>query len=521
MRTIATAAAAVAAVTAVSRLVGFGRVAVLSHTVGTSCVGDTYQAANAIPNVVFEVVAGGALASLVVPVLAGVVAAGDRETASRTASALLTWTVALLAPVSLLGIVLAPLLMRALVGADPRCGRPMLDVGARMLVVFLPQVVLYGVGLVLAGILQAHRRFLGPALAPLLSSVVVVTAYLLYAAQGSVGQGRSALDRLPRAQELTLSLGTTAGVAVLSLGLLVPVSRCGLRLRPTWQFPPGVAPRVRRLAAAGIAGLAAQQVALVVALRLAAHGSEGSVVVFQVATALFLLPWAVLAVPLATTAFPTLTAHAAAGETAAYAEVARRSLSAVVLAMLAGAALLIAAAEPAARLLAAGVPGPERVDVLMRGTLAFAPGLVGYGVLASVGRALYARGDGHTPAVATVIGWLVVAGLDVLLVAATDMDRVTALGLGNTGGMTVAGLLLIGGLRRATPDALHGVAATAAAGLVAAAIAVGVASFVPSAGRSAGADVVSGLLAVAVVAVCFLGALRLVRPDALRLLRDV
>jgi putative peptidoglycan lipid II flippase len=516
MRTIATVTAAVAAVTAVSRVVGFGRVAVFSHTVGTSCVGDTYQAANAIPNVVFEVVAGGALASLVVPVLAGVVAAGDRETASRTASALLTWTVALLAPVSLLGMGLAPLLMRALVGADPRCGRPTLDVGARMLVVFLPQVVLYGVGLVLAGILQAHRRFLGPALAPLLSSLVVITAYLLYAAQG-----RSALDRLPRAQELTLSLGTTAGVAVLSLGLLVPVSRCGLRLRPTWQFPPGVALRVRRLAAAGLAGLAAQQVALVVALRLAAHGSEGSVVVFQVATALFLLPWAVLAVPLATTAFPTLTAHAAAGETAAYAEVARRSLSAVVLVMLAGAALLIAAAEPAARLLAAGVPGPERVDVLMRGTFAFAPGLVGYGVLASVGRALYARGDGRTPAVATVIGWLVVAGLDVLLVAATDMDRVTALGLGNTGGMTVAGVLLLGGLRRATPDALHGVAATAAAGLVAAAIAVGVASFVPSAGRSAGADVVSGLLAVAVVAVCFLGVLRLVRPDALRLLRDV
>jgi putative peptidoglycan lipid II flippase len=120
-----------------------------------------------------------------------------------------------------------------------------------------------------------------------------------------------------------------------------------------------------------------------------------------------------------------------------------------------------------------------------------------------------------------VIGWIVVAGLDVLLVAATDMDRVTALGLGNTGGMTVAGVLLLGGLRRATPDALQGVAATAAAGLVAAAIAVGMASLVPSAGRSAAADVVSGLLIAAVVAVSFLGALRLIRPDALRLLRDV
>jgi putative peptidoglycan lipid II flippase len=132
-------------VTIASRVVGFGRVAVLSHAVGTSCVGDTYQAANSVPNVVFEVVAGGALASLVVPVLAGAVAAGDRDTASRTASALLTWTLTVLAPVALLGMLLAPVLMHALVGTHPQCGGPMRDVGARMLVVFMPQVLLYGV----------------------------------------------------------------------------------------------------------------------------------------------------------------------------------------------------------------------------------------------------------------------------------------------------------------------------------------------------------------------------------------
>ena len=87
------AAGGIALVTVAARVVGFGRVAVLSRTLGTSCVGDIYPPANAVPNVVFEVVAGGALAALVVPVLAGAVAAGDRATASRTASALLTWTV--------------------------------------------------------------------------------------------------------------------------------------------------------------------------------------------------------------------------------------------------------------------------------------------------------------------------------------------------------------------------------------------------------------------------------------------
>jgi putative peptidoglycan lipid II flippase len=515
-RTLLAAAAGVAAVTVVSRVVGFGRVAVLSHAVGTSCVGDTYQAANAIPNVVFEVVAGGALASLVVPVLAGAAAAGDRDTASRTASALLTWTVAILTPTALLGMLFAPFLMRALVGDHPRCGRPMIDVGGRMLLVFLPQVVLYGVGIVLAGVLHAHRRFLGPALAPLLSSLVVITAYLLYAAEGA-----SPLDRLSRQQELTLSVGTTLGVAVLSLGLLVPVGACGLRLRPTWEFPPGVGQRVRRLALAGVAGLMAQQLALVVALRLAAHGSEGSIVVFQVATALFLLPWAVLAVPIATTAFPVLTVHAGAGEEGQYAETGRRSLTLVLVTMLGGAALLIAVAEPAAHLLAAGVPGPESVTALTRSTIAFAPGLVGYGLLALVGRALYARGDGRTPAAATVVGWLVVAGLDVLLVSTTDLDRVVVLGLGNTGGMTVAGVLLLAGLRRAAPEAVRGSIRTTAAGLVAGSLAVAAAQAVPSVGTAAAGALVTGLLLAFVTAAVFLGLLRVLDPGAVRVLRDV
>jgi putative peptidoglycan lipid II flippase len=515
-RTLASAAAGVAVVTIASRVVGFGRIAVLSHTVGTSCVGDTYQAANSIPNVVFEVVAGGALASLVVPVLAGAVAAGDRDTADRTASALLTWTVAVLAPVALLGMLLAPVLMRALVGNDPECGTPMNDVGARMLVVFMPQVVLYGVGIVYAGILQAHSRFLGPALAPLLSSAVVITAYVLYAAQGA-----TSLDHLSRSQELTLSVGTTLGVAVLSLGLLVPARHCDLRLRPTWQFPPGVARRVRGLAVAGIAGLLAQQLALVVALRLAAHGAEGSVVVFQVATAVFLLPWAVLAVPVATTAFPRLTASAESGQEDAYADVAGRSVSAVTIAMLGGIAVLVAVAEPIARLLVAGVPGPDNVRGLADAVVAFAPGLLGYGFVALVGRALYARGQGRAVALATVAGWLVVAGLDVVLVAGSDLDRVTALGLGNTGGMTVAGVLLVLGLRRVSPQSLQGCARTALVAVAAAGLAIAAAAPLPDMGTSVTRSVLAAVVLAAISGGVFLAVVRLLRPQALRELRDV
>ena len=469
------AAAGIALVTVAARVVGFGRTAVLSRTLGTSCVGDVYSAVNAVPNVVFEVVAGGALASVVVPVLAGAVATGDREGASRTASALLSWTVVVLLPVVLLGMLAAPLVVRALLGSDPSCAQAV-DTGTRMLVVFLPQVLLYGIAVVLTGVLQAHRRFLGPALAPLLSSVVVIGAYLLYAARGRV----DTVAELSRVQELVLSLGTTLGVAVLALSLLVPLRRCGLRLRPSLRFPDGVTARVRRLAAAGVAGLAAQQVALVVALRLALDGAPGSVVVFGVATALFLLPWAVLAVPVATSAFPTLSASAAAGESEQYAAVAGRSLRAVLLAMSVAAAVLAAVAAPVARLLVEGAPGVESSQVLARSVLAFAPGLLGYGLLALLGRALYARGDARTPGAATVAGWLVVAAADLLLVQALpDADRVVLLGVGNTVGVSVAGVLLLAGLRRVAPSALAGAGRTAAAGATGAVLGLTAASLVP------------------------------------------
>ncbi len=507
------AAAGVAGLTVLARAAGFGRVGVLSRTLGTSCVGSTYQAVNSLPNVVFEVAAGGALASVVVPLLAGAVERGDREQASRTASALLTWTVLLLVPVAVLGALVARPLVRLLLGDDPVCAGAV-DVGSRLLVVFLPQVVLYGVGIVLAGVLQAHRRFLGPALAPLLSSLVVVGCYLLYAAQGRTAD----LGGLTRSQELTLSVGTTLGVAALSLSLLVPLRRTGLRLRPLLRFPDGVAARARALAGGGVAGLVAQQLALLVALRLAGRGGEGDVVVLAVATAVFTLPWAVLAVPVATTVFPVL----AAAEADRYAEVAARALRVVLVLTLGGAAVLVVVAGPAARVLVLGAPGVDSTAALADAVRAFSPGLVGYGLVALLSRALFARGDARTPAVATVAGWVVVAVADVVLVAGTGLPRVAALGLGNSLGMTVAGALLLRGLARTAPGALHGAARAAGAATAGAALAVGAGLALPVP-RDAGAvpSVGTCVLLAVVCAAVHLGTVRLLDPSGARELTAV
>jgi putative peptidoglycan lipid II flippase len=501
-RRVAGAAALIAAITIAARLGGFGRTVVFLRTVGLGCVGGTYQAANTVPNILFEIVAGGALASLVVPLLAAGAAGGDRDAVKRTASALLTWTVLVLAPVAALTAALARPIVAALLGAST-CGPAAVDLGSRMLLVFAPQIVLYGIGIVLVGVLQSHERFAGPALAPLLSSLTVIAVYLVYRL---VTGGDPGLGGLSRPAELTLSVGTTVGVAVLSLSLLVPLRRTGLRLAPTLRFPPGAARRARRLAGAGIAVVGAQQVSVAVAVRLANDGVPPSAyVVYTTAMTVFLLPWAVLAVPLATSAFPRLAALHGGGDAPGYRRLAAGSTRAVLVVTLVGGALMVAVAEPVARVLVQGAGAASDVAALAGGIAAFAPGLVGYGLVALLSRALYAAGEARAAAAAQVLGWLVVVGAAVALAAGLpDRDRVVALALANSIGTLVAAAALLAVLaRQAGTGVLAGLGRTAAVGVLAAGLAAAAGRLLADAwsGGGIGAALVQACAVAAVVLV--------------------
>ena len=448
---VAGAAALIAVLTLLARLAGFGRTLVFTNTVGADSTGDTYQAANTVPNIVFEVVAGGALASLVVPMLAGGIAAGNSDQVRRTASALLGWTLLVLTPLAVAIALLAEPIARLLLGSGDEAE---VALAARFLVVFAPQVVLYGIGIVLAGVLQAHRRFAGPAIAPLLSSLVVAGAYLTFAAIG----GAPDVDDLSRPAELVLGVGTTLGVVALSLCLLVPLRGLRLGLRPSLRFPVGAAPRVRRLALAGVLTLAGQQLVAAVAIRLAADGPDGTQVVYAAGLTLFLVPWAALAVPLATSAYPGLAERADTGDEPGF----RRALAPVAVLVVAAAAvaagLLVAVAGPMARIFLATQPDPV-VAALRDTIIAFAPGLPGYALVALLTRALYARGLWRAPTVCVVGGWLLAVVTDVVLARALPLeDRGLALGAGHSVGVTVAGLgLLVVVARTAGRDALDGV----------------------------------------------------------------
>jgi len=416
---------------------------------------------------------------------AGTDQAGTTET-SQIASALLTWTVLLLTPISVLIAVTAGPLVSVLLSGAPGCPRAaIVAVSTRMLAVFAPQIVLYGLAVVLYGILQAHNRFTAPALAPVLSSLVVIGAYIAFVPLGGGYQNR--LSTLPWPAELMLSVGTTVGVAALALTALGPALRLRLRLRPALRFPDGVAVRVRGLAAVGIAALVAQDASVVAVIVLAnSHDGQGGLVLYNYGWQMFFMPYAVLAVPIATSAFPLLSARTGAS----FDDTAASSTRAVMLVSWLGAALLAGAAVPASRLFA----GHFAASQLALTFAAFAPGLVGYGLTANLSRVLFACGRSRAAALGLVGGWLLVIAADVVAVELVSARWVVpVLGLGNTIGLTVSGVALLGvvgrargraALRGAGRAAVAGLAGAVAGGAAGAAVsaALPVSGFLPNAG---------------------------------------
>lgn len=510
-RGIAGAAALIAVLTVASRILGFARNVVFTLTVGPTQLGDIYLAANTVPNIVFEIVAGGALASLVVPLLAGPIAAGDRQAVRAVASALLTWTVALLIPLSILLALLAGPVIGLLAPAATEAQQ---DAGAQMLRIFAPQLPLYGIGIVLTGVLQAHRRFAWPVIAPLLSSVTVIATYVVFA---RVAGSRPELGSVQTGQITLLAAGTTLGVVVLSLCLLFPVSRLGIGIRPTARMPVQQRRMAVSLGAAGAATVVAQQVALLVVIRLALAASEGANTIYNLAQTFYLLPWAVLAVPVATAAYPAIATAHATGDAVRLRQTVSRTGRAVVLLSCLGAAGLVAIAQPVGSLMM--VDDPAQANSLAWAIIGFAPGLIGYGLAALHQRTLYSVGAQRFAAVGIGLGWMVTA-LSAFGFSALLDERPLALALANSLGMTVLGMALaIGVARKSGGAALGGLSKVAAVGIIGA-VAAALAALAALAATPEGWPLIwQGMLSGSVALLVFLGTCAVLDRSLLRTLR--
>jgi putative peptidoglycan lipid II flippase len=462
----ARAAAGMGAVTAVSRSLGFVRVLVVTAVLGTTSLGDAFQSANSVSNVLFELLAAGALSAVLVPTFVQLLDRDDEPGAERVAGGVLGIALAVLGPVTLVGVVAAPLLARVLtIGVDSDVAAAQQDLVTFLLRFFLPQVLLYAAGTIITAVLYAKRRFAITAAAPIGNTVVMIACLIMFRVVAGPDPG---LD-LTTGEKLLLVAAGTGGVLAFVGVLLGAGAASGFRLRPRWPGRDSQVAAVLRHSGWGVVLHTGGGLLLGAAIVTAA-GVVGGVVAYQVGWVIFLAPYAVLAQPIHTAILPEMVTEARDAGLRQVAASLRWALERMALLVLPATAAMIALASPALRVVEFGQTDGQLLAAAVAG---LAVGLYAYSAFLLLARGYYALGDSRTPGVVSLVSAAV--GVVVMVVSAALVDgtaRIVLLGLGHSIAYTVGAGVLVVGLTRRTGASLRP-AALGRIGLVSAVAGVG------------------------------------------------
>ena len=429
--------------TAASRGIGFGRVWVVAAVLGTTYLGNTYQSSNSVSNILFELVAAGALSAVLVPTFAEHFRQDDQAEAERLASGVLGFALVVMGVVTVVGLIFAPAIARLLSAGNSNHAieQQQVALSTFLLRFMIPQVLLYAVGTVATAVLYAQRRFVITAIAPIANTVVIVTVMLVFRAM----HGDSPSLDLTLAEKLVLGIGATLGVIGFTGVPFVAVLRSGFRLRPQ----VGAMDRKLRHLLVLSAWVALQPDVAVLLLAAMVMGNQvaGGVIAYQFCMVAFLAPYAILAQPIHTTILPELSHDVADDDMGAFAERLRWGLDGMVITLVPVAAAFVALARPAMDVIA---PSNADVELFAAVLASLGIGLFTYGTFLLLARACYALDDSRTPAL--VAGGCALLGAAVMVVgglnAESDAAKVAFLGLGHASAYFVGTLVLGGILRR-------------------------------------------------------------------------
>lgn len=452
----------------VARVLGYVRVVVIGTTFGAGEDLDAFFAAFRIPDLLFQLVAAGAVASAVVPIVSGLIANGDAARAWRVVSTLVNLMLGALLILALAAFVFAPQFVPAI---TPGFGDAQLAKTVELTRIMLASPILLALGAIATSALNADRRFAASAIAPIVYNLAIIGAAVL----------------------LTDSMGVNGlalGVVVGSFGLLAvqmpPLLRAGFRYVPRIDLSDDQARKLLVLMGPRVLGLSASQITMVVMTSLASGVGLGAVSAFTIAFAVLQIPMGVIGIPLGIVIFPSLSRELAVGRTGSYLELVARSVRILLFVMLPIAALGAVLSVVAIDLLL----GYGRFDVdavqLTASTLQlFLIGLPAHAMIGVLARAFYARQDTRTPVAAAILAVVINVSLGVALVGPLGLP---ALGLGIAVGAWAEAILLLVVLRRREPAldvrgilgvGIRSLVAAAAAGAVALAIAVSVIGTTP------------------------------------------
>ncbi|WP_029434285.1 murein biosynthesis integral membrane protein MurJ [Blastococcus sp. URHD0036] len=305
------AAGTMAVATLVSRVTGLLRTMVLAAALGVGLVNDAYNTANTLPNIVYELLLGGVLTSVIVPLFVHA-QERDRDGGVGYVQRLSTIAIAGLVVVTGVAVLIAPLLTRLYgISGDPE----QVELANWLARLLLLEIVFYGIGALAQAVLNSRNVFGPPAWAPVLNNVIVIATGVVFMVASS---GELTPGTISPGLVWLLGIGTTLGIASQALVLLPLLPRVGVPLRPRWGL------RDTGLREAGSLGLwviaysAVSAVGVAIATRIAnAAGREGGLgsSAYAIASLLFQMPYGIIGVALLTALVPRMSRAAARSDT--------------------------------------------------------------------------------------------------------------------------------------------------------------------------------------------------------------
>ncbi|TMS00513.1 murein biosynthesis integral membrane protein MurJ [Nonomuraea basaltis] len=410
------ASAVMAAGTMVSRVTGFVRTMVLAYAIGTQALGDSYNAAYAIPYSILDLLLLGVLSSVIVPMIIRA-QQQDPDGGRAYEQRLLTLATVVLVGVAVVAVFAAPLLIELYTGWAP--GNPKYEVGVTLARFILPQLAFFGVGAVAGAILNTRDRYGAPMWAPVVNNLVVICVFVLYAVVSSAGDD---IERISDGEMALLGLGTTAGIVAQAAILIVALKRVGFSFVPRFDLRNA---RLGEMAKAGvwtIGYVIVTQLGFLLTTNLSAragdvvagHGISPYTLAFQ----LFQLPYGVIGVSVITAMLPRMSRAVGEGR---FADVRGEFGSSVrlICSLMVPVSLLLMVLGPAITVPIYGHGANSVSDAVYIGNVlqVYGLALVPFAVFQLLLRVFYSFGDTRTPVFVGAGTTAVNAGLMVLFYA--------------------------------------------------------------------------------------------------------
>ncbi|MHA3704874.1 murein biosynthesis integral membrane protein MurJ [Jatrophihabitans sp. YIM 134969] len=414
-----------------SRVTGLLRTVAIAAVLGSIAgnISDPYNSANALPNMVYELLVGGVLSSVLIPLIV-FAQEHDRDRGEAYTQRLLSIATAALGVATMLAVLAAPLITAVVVGEQAK--RPLTTIFATLL---LPEIFFYGISALFVAVLNSRGVFGPGAWAPVWNNVVVLATVAVFLVMPG---DTPTIAGITTAQILVLGIGTTLGIVVQALAVVPALRRSGFRWR--WRFRATSAEENGRLREVRTLGLwvlgyvAASQVGVVVIQRVGTSQGDTGYSTFVYADLLFQVPYGIVGVSLLTALMPRMSRAAANGDLRAVVDdlgLGAR-LSAVALVPITFGLIVLGPSLTTAILVGKFEPSAASLVGVVLAMSAF--GLLPFAIVMLQLRVFYAMRDARTPTLINV--GMVASKVVVVLLAVTlfDSDRhvIEALGVGTS-----------------------------------------------------------------------------------------